>query len=313
MTTETASAEWTAWTTTARIVVADSARIDEAEAIVRGVIAEVDAACSRFRPDSELRLVESRLPDGVAVSPVLAHLVAGALEAAAWTDGDVDPTLGRELVALGYDRDFSLLAEPSGDHPAVELSIVERRSRWTEIRLDGDTLVVPPGVALDLGATAKAIAADTAARRVAETLDTGVLVSLGGDIATSGAFADGWQVLVQDLPADPAQQVTLVAGSAVATSSTQKRRWSSQGVTRHHILDPRLGVPAPAVWRSATVAAPTCLRANALSTAAIVRGLRAASWLDGEGAAARLVDDAGRVVTVGGWPVDDRAHEGVFG
>lgn len=313
MTTETASAEWSVWTTNARVVVTDPASIDEAETVVRSVIAEVDAACSRFRPDSELHLIESRLPDGVEITPVLAHLVAGALEAAAWTDGDVDPTLGRELVALGYDRDISLLAEPSGDYPAVELTIAERRSRWKEIRLDDDILVVPAGVVLDLGATAKAIAADRAAQRVADLLDTGVLVSLGGDIATSGDVADGWQVLVQDLPADPAQQVTLAAESAVATSSTQKRRWSSHGVTRHHILDPRLGVPAPAVWRSATVAAPTCLRANAMSTAAIVRGLRAASWLDGEGAAARLVDDARRVVTVGGWPADDRAEERVYG
>ncbi len=73
-------------------------------------------------------------------------------------------------------------------------------------------------------------------------------------------------MFVQDLPTDPAQVITLTDGMAVATSSTQKRRWTASGRAAHHILDPRTLSPAPAVWRSVTVAAaPSAALANTLS------------------------------------------------
>jgi thiamine biosynthesis lipoprotein len=141
-----------------------------------------------------------------------------------------------------------------------------------------------------------------------------VLVSIGGDIATAGAEpADGWEVLVQDTEADPRQQVSLAAGAAMATSSTQKRRWMSGGYLRHHILDPQSGLPAAPTWRSVTVAASTCLQANAMTTASIVRGFRAVQWLEDNNIGARFVDLQGRVVTTGQWPapVESREHAGV--
>ena len=109
-------------------------------------------------------------------------------------------------------------------------------------------------------------------------------------------------MLVQDLPTDPWQQVTLGAGQAMATSSTQKRRWKHDSHDMHHILDPRCGLPAEPVWRSVTVAAPSCLLANAYSTAGIVRGFAAVSWFEHEGITARLMDQQGRTVATGGWP-----------
>lgn len=70
----------------------------------------------------------------------------------------------------------------------------------------------------------------------------------------------------------------------------------------HHILDPRSGLPAAETWRTATVAAPSCLHANALSTAAIVRGIAARGWLGEQGVAARFVDAGGRVSATSAWP-----------
>ncbi|MEO5994702.1 MAG: FAD:protein FMN transferase, partial [Arthrobacter sp.] len=89
---------------------------------------------------------------------------------------------------------------------------------------------------------------------------------------------------------------------AMATSSTQKRRWQHAGAQVHHILDPRFGLPAETVWRSVTVAAPTCLEANAFSTAGVVRGFRAVDWFRDRGIAGRFVDQQGRIITTGGWP-----------
>lgn len=285
-----------------------------AEEAVRGVVAAVDLACSRFREDSELMRVQSRMPQGVGISPLFRLLLERALDAARLTGGDVDPTLGAELAALGHGPEWQrpgLTSIPVSPQPAPpRQSSVPRAPGWSRLDLDASTLTLPPGLRLDLGATAKAVAADLAAAAVHRALGCGVLVGLGGDLASAGPGPqeDGgpgqWQVMVQDLPADPCQQVSLAPGFALATSSTQKRRWKHQGTEVHHILDPRFGLPAEPVWRSVTVAAPTCLKANACSTAAVVRGFAAVDWFRSEGIAARLVDSRGRVITTGEWPAE---------
>jgi thiamine biosynthesis lipoprotein len=303
MTTPTSRDDWRVWSCDASVVVtgADAPRAGE---LVRSILREVDEACSRFRPDSELTRRAGEFAHGAEASPMLAYLVRCALDAADLTDGDVDPTLGTELANLGYDRDISALDNGGelGSAP-VATTLLQRSSLWRGITLDGARLTIPAGVRLDLGASAKAAAADLAASRVAAELGGGVLVSIGGDISTSGTEpADGWDVLVQDTETDPRQQVSLTAGAAMATSSTQKRRWMSGGYLRHHILDPRSGLPAAPAWRSVTVAAESCLRANAFSTASIVRGFRAVEWLESRNVGARFVDLQGRVVTTDQWP-----------
>lgn len=291
------TAQWDVWGTVARIVVTDPAALADATALVRAELAAVDAACSRFRPDSELNAAcrAGGLP--VTVSPLLADLVAAALEAARRTDGDVDPTVGGALCGLGYDRDFAAL---TGREVAPAVRVFPTPD-WKAVRLRGYELSVPTGMLLDLGATAKAAAADRAATLVALRLGVGVLVALGGDIATAGPGPDGgWRVLVQDRPGDPSGVVRLPAGAALATSSTAARTWGRPGELLHHILDPRTGRPAPAVWRTVSVAAFSCLRANTLSTAAVVRGQDAPKLLDG--IPSRLVTPDLDVLRLGGWP-----------
>lgn len=311
-TTTTAQRSWQVWGLSACVVVTSPAALDGAVRLARCVLDGVDLACSRFRTDSELAVRRRELAAGARVTPVLACLVDAALEAARWTGGAVDPTLGNDLISLGYDRDFSCLP-PAGPAPfpvAAPRRVLERGvPGWRRITLDGTFLTVPADITLDLGATAKAVAADMAAARIAAELGCGVLVNLGGDIATAGpAPVDGngpaghWQVLVQDTLEDPAQQVSLPAGHALATSSTVKRRWRQDGALRHHILDPRFGLPVETVWRSASVAASTALEANAYSTAALVKGHAAPGWLRGRGVSSRLVDQQGRTVSTTAWP-----------
>jgi thiamine biosynthesis lipoprotein len=290
------TAQWTVWGTVARIVVTDPAALTSATAIVRAELAAVDAACSRFRPDAELTAV-CRSPRPMTISPLLADLVTAALEAARQTGGDVDPTVGGALCGLGYDRDFAAL---TGHRVAPGVRVFPAPD-WRRVRLRGRELTVPTGVLLDLGATAKAVTADRAAARVAAELGTGALVALGGDIATAGPGpGGGWRVLVQDRSEDPHCTVRLPAGAALATSSTVARAWGRPGELLHHILDPRTGRPAPRVWRTVSVAAFTCLRANTLSTAAIVRGHAAPDLL--RGVPARLVTPDLDVLRLGGWP-----------
>jgi FAD:protein FMN transferase len=291
------TAQWSVWGTVARVVVTEPALLARATAVVEAELAAVDAACSRFRPDSELSVACRAGGRPVVVSPLLADLVGAALEAARQTGGDVDPTVGAALCGLGYDRDFAAVTGRAVA-PAVR---VFATPDWRSVQLHDCELTVPDGVLLDLGATAKAAAADRAARLVAGRLGVGVLVALGGDIATAGPAPDGgWSVLVQDRPGDPHCTVRLPAGAALATSSTAGRSWGRPGELLHHILDPRTGRPAPRVWRTVSVAASSCLRANTLSTAAVVRGHAAPELL--RGGPARLVTPELDVLRLGGWP-----------
>ncbi|MBT0773038.1 FAD:protein FMN transferase [Kineosporia sp. J2-2] len=303
--------QWPVWSTTARIVVTDPAVADQAYDVVAEQLDEVDRACSRFRDDSELERVQkilagNRTDRAVTVSPLLAVLIGAALEAAEKTDGDVDPTLADDLAALGYDEDYSIIHTKVGglDIP-ITLSRRVRHS-WRDVSLTGRRLRMPAGMRLDLGATAKAWAADRAARSIADRFGVGALVSLGGDIATAGPAPEGgWQVLVQDGANEPATRVGLDGGTAgLATSSTVSRSWRNGTRAVHHILNPASGLPAAPVWRTVSVAAGTCLEANVLSTAAIVRGDDALHWLREKGHPARLVASDGEVLTINGWPFD---------
>jgi len=299
------------------VMTCGAADLELAVAAVREVVAAIDLACSRFRNDSELTALNRARGQTTRVSPLLADAVGAALRAAQLTDGAVDPTLGEALIALGYDSDFDLglgrrgAQRPAGaagsppPRPALSLAAVPG---WRTIRVDrrAGTVGFADGVSLDLGATAKALAADRAAA-AAQRAARGVLVSLGGDIATAGESpADGWLVRVTDDhragARAPGQWIT-IRGGGLATSSTVARRWrTAQGQTVHHLLDPRDGHPAATGWRTASVAAASCLDANIASTAAIVRGHPALAWLAEQGLPARLVTDAGAVVHLAGWP-----------
>jgi FAD:protein FMN transferase len=293
--------EWPLWSTTARLVVTDPGLLDEARVVVDGYLAQVDDAANRFRADSEISTLRPGADGYARLSPVLADLVSEALAVAWFTAGDVDPTVGTSMNALGYDRDLALVLDDSRPVRAL----LRPAPGWRKLRLVGDRLLLPRGVELDLGATAKAAAADHAAELVHRELGVGVLVSLGGDIATAGHGPEGgWQVHVQDRVEDPSTQVALPSGTAIATSSTVSRQWRGEDRVLHHIVDPRTGEPAEAVWRSVTVAAATCVRANAATTAALVRGPRAPRWLERLGYPARLIAADRTVLTIGAWPQD---------
>jgi FAD:protein FMN transferase len=298
--------------TTAVLLVTEPAALPRARALADAELAAVDLACSRFRPDSELCRLNGSNGELTAVSELFTALIAEALRAAELTDGNVDPTCGQALVAAGYDRDFGEL-KSAGQDRAGGQPIAARAGPipgWRRVWLDADRRLarLDDGVQLDLGATAKAWAADHCAELIATTVGCGVLVSLGGDIAVAGPpLADGWQVRVTDdhaAAADaPGQTVTIRSGG-LATSSTTVRTWTTAGRAMHHIIDPATGEPVHSCWRTVSVAAGTCTDANIASTASIIRGESAISWLDQAALPARLVRHDGRTFVTTCWPVE---------
>jgi thiamine biosynthesis lipoprotein len=277
------------------------------------VVAAFDKACSRFRDDSELEALNAAAGEPVAVGPLLLEAVAAAVRAARLTDGDVDPTVGRALIALGYDRDFSALPASRRDDHSRRPTLTEVPG-WRTVRLDEATRTIqlPRGVRLDLGATTKALAADRAVAEAAAACGCEVLVSLGGDLATAGAPRGGWRVRVTDdhCGGDEAPgQWIAVRGGGLATSSVTTRSWQMPWGPAHHLINPVTGRPAGGPWRTATVAAASCLDANSASTAAIIRGDRAQQWLSSLALPSRLVARDGHVCHLAGWPAagDDLA------
>jgi thiamine biosynthesis lipoprotein len=311
---EFASARWEALGTTVVLRSTDTEALPHARTRVECELDEIDRACSRFRPDSELSRMNARAGRSVHASPLLIEALELALSAALVTEGDVDPTVGRALELAGYDRDWRLLAVPRGE-PGPPAITLRARAGWQTVELDpaARTVRVPAGVRLDLGATAKAWAADRAAAAASAATGGGVLVSLGGDIATSGpAPPGGWQIRVTDDhrsdPSVPGQTVAIRSGG-LATSSTAVRRWSHGGHTMHHIIDPATGAPARTSWRTVSVAAADCAQANIAATAALVRADAVPQWLAGLGLPARLQRWDGRVTTVGDWPVESSGED----
>jgi thiamine biosynthesis lipoprotein len=310
-------ARWEALGSTVDLRVTDSRALARARVRVERELAEIDLACSRFRADSELSRVNARAGGWVGVSTLLIEALQLAVGAARLTDGDVDPTVGRALELAGYDRDWRSLPSARGesDPPVVRKAIsVRARGGWQTLELDvaGSRVRVAPGVRLDLGATAKAWAADRAAIAAFADVACGVLVSLGGDVATAGpAPSGGWAIRVtddhrSDLRA-PGQTIAIDSGG-LATSSTAVRRWSHAGHTMHHLIDPETGMPARTPWRTVSVAAADCAQANIAATASLVRGATAPAWLEGLGLPARLHGRDGQVTTVGRWPGERPSH-----
>jgi thiamine biosynthesis lipoprotein len=297
-------ATWRALGTGVQVLTTCRADLAAARQVVAAEVAAIDLAASRFRADSEVSRLAAACGRAVPVSPLLAAAIAAALRAARLTGGAVDPTVGTAMADLGYDRDFAALSARSGS------VTVRRLPGWRSVELDAaaGTVRVPAGTMIDLGATAKAFAADRAARLAAAAAGCGVLVSLGGDVAAAGpAPAGGWRVLVTDDHArvDGGQRVTVSSGG-LATSSTTVRRWLRNGRELHHLLDPATCAPVDGPWRTVSVAAGSCLDANVASTATIVLADRGLSWLAGTGLPGRLVAHDGTVHCVGDWPSEDR-------
>jgi thiamine biosynthesis lipoprotein len=262
--------EWPLWSTTMRVVTADPHALPSARRLVETELAHVELAASGGRRDAEV----STLPTGrrTRISGTLAAILAAALRAAEATHGALDPTTGRAL-------------RPVGD-----------TDPWRGIELDEahQTVLVPRGVELDLDRIARAWAADRCAAVVADVLDVGVLVSLGGDIATAGPAGGGaWEVLVADpdgRPSGPAALVAIPTGLAVVTSTPSSTSTPPSATTRTSPL------------RTATVVAQDCVTATTWSAAALADD--GPARLTERGLPARLVDVFGSLTYLGGWPED---------
>jgi thiamine biosynthesis lipoprotein len=215
--------------------------------------------------------VNARAGEPVDVSAVTADLVALAVEKWRATEGWFDPTILPSLMAAGYDRSFDEGLE--GPEPAETTAAPGCEG----IVVAAGTVLVPAGVALDLGGIGKGRAADLVIDELADAGVQGACVNLGGDLRAVGQAPDGasgWGIAIDD-PLDPTRSLVTIglAQGALATSSIAKRRWARRdGTVAHHLIDPRTGRPSSSDVVSATVIADTAVDAEVLAKVAVMRG-----------------------------------------
>jgi FAD:protein FMN transferase len=280
-------------------VLAPAGHADEAAGRVRRLFEDWERRLSRFRPDSELTRLNAHAGRPVPVGALLYRVLDTALAAARATGGVYDPTMGRQLARLGYDRSFEQVParsprrEPAGPGGG-----------WREVRMDPAARLVtlPPGVGVDLGGIAKGMAVDAAVERLGQAGVGPVMVNAGGDLRVGGRPPGGgdWWIVIDGRCAR--LRVPLAAG-ALATSGIARRRWSQGGERRHHLLDPRTGEPARTGLWSVTAVAGSCAQAEVAAKVAFVLGRDpGAEFLRDQGLAGLFAGEDGRWWPAGTWP-----------
>lgn len=278
--------EFELWTTQATILSLEAPLCEVTRSLILDELNLIELTCSRFRENSEVRRLESKVGKNVLVSRRLHELLRGAKDARERTCGAVDVELPRANIVA---TDGPIWRQPGFDEAV-------------------GTYTPSADTCLDFGSIGKAYAADTIANLLTHWVGAGVLVNFGGDICIAGAVPSaGWNVAIEDGTGRPESVVSLRTG-ALATSSTRKRsRIDSSGKSQHHIMDPRTGLTPMSSWTDVSVVAGDCVTANAYATGAIVMGTAAPDFLLQRGIAARLVADNGQVCCVGGWPAESQA------
>ncbi|BCJ86029.1 FAD:protein FMN transferase [Effusibacillus dendaii] len=267
---------------------------------------QMEAICSRFRPESELSRLNRHAGQTMAVSSLLFAVLQAAANAFQETDGLYHPGLLHQLELTRYDRSFELILAQGGTDNINSANIHSETSANTTCKtaardcpfeLDANNLTVriQKGIKIDLGGIAKGWTVDHAASFL-EKWGCG-FVNAGGDLRIFGKRRGPWLVGVEN-PFDTDSDLTVLSlySGAVATSSRIKRSWNQGRKRMHHLIDPRTGLPMETQTAAATVTAPTACQADVWAKVMVLLDRETAfSWIEKRGQQAIVVDENGQV------------------
>jgi thiamine biosynthesis lipoprotein len=203
------------------------------------------------------------------------------------------------VIRAGYDRSFDDLPATRSRRPASHLTV-----GCADIEVTDHHVTLPEGTGFDPGGIGKGLAADLIGREIRAAGADGVCVNLGGDLRVSGSAPGGgtWTVGVEHAWSAAPLALIGLAGGAVATSTTLRRRWELDGVEHHHLIDPGTGEPSDTDLTSATVVTGQAWMAEVLAKAVLLRGsAHPFDLIGGTSAEAIVVDEAGRVTASPGF------------
>lgn len=243
---------------------------------IETALARIVAQMSNWEPDSDISRY-NRAPAGSwhRLSEEFRDVLTCALHVAKASNGAFDPSVGPLVDAWGFG--------PPGDRSepqAIERHELSRRVDWRriEVRADGNELLQPGGLQLDLCAIAKGYAVDRVADCLREEGVDNALVEVGGELYGMGRRADGrrWRVMVDDEDDDASERRIVELDRAAIASSGDRwhRRDDGHGRMLSHSIDPRGGVPVEDAPRLVSVLADNAMEADAWATALTVMGAR---------------------------------------
>jgi FAD:protein FMN transferase len=285
--------------TDVRVLVSSPTPLDALR--VHALFQRLHRTLTRFDPASELSCLNARSGQEVAVSPALLRAVEAAVWAAGMSDGLVDPTILDDLEHAGYagSRDGQApvpLTEALHAAAARRPAAPRRPARWASITLDASrsTIRLPAGIRIDLGGSAKGLAADLAGELLAG--HSGYAVDAGGDLRIGGSEPGPRAVHIRHPLDDEIAHSFTVTTGAVATSGLQTRVWRTERGFAHHLIDPARGTPAWTGVIQATALAATALEAETLAKTALLRGPRAGRDVLARHGGALILDDGSLVL-----------------
>jgi len=283
----------TTWS--ARLVVPRQRDLHPLHAGIQAQLDQVVAQMSTWEPASDLSRYNAA-PAGrwCPLPPQTQAVVRCASDIAMRSEGAFDPTVG-PLVALWG---FGAHAGPRRSPDAATVAATRARCGWQRLHWQGDALLQPGGLELDLSAIAKGFGVDEVVRWLRAQQVDAALVEVGGELHGYGRKPDGqpWRVLVESAPEEDARtptppRVLALDDMAVATSGDRWHRYRSEGEQVSHSLDPRSGHPVRRAAAAVTVVAADAMHADAWATALTVlgreQGLQLATRL---GLAARFLE-----------------------
>lgn len=303
-----------------RPLLAGSPSPEELALRAQAYVEDFAARLSRFRDDSELSALNTDARAAAPGSPLLktpgSPLLRTAVLAGLWaarrSGGLVDPTLAGAIEQAGYASSLDGVRPPSlpqaiDQAPPRRPAKPDPRETWRQVRVDGELICRPQGVAIDTGGTGKGLCADAVAHRLSHC--SRFVVDCGGDLAIGGVGAQlqPYQVEVEH-PLTGETIVTLSVGAGgVATSGVNVRLWrSGDGGFAHHLLDPSTGLPAWTGLIGATALGGSALEAETLSKTALLLGPEGARRVLAEHGGL-VVHDDGDVEQIGPLPLANAA------
>lgn len=242
----------------------------------------------------------------VAVDKKLIELLEFAKEMYRLTDGSVNVAMG-SVTSIWHEYMEKGLSDPENASlpPMDELTRAGEHCKIDDVKINSEkntVFLADPQMKLDVGAVAKGFAAE----KIGELLDdkgiSGYVLNFGGNVRTVGSQDDGspWRVGVEDpdSPDSASYTATLaLSGQSLVTSGIYRRSYTVDGVSYHHIIDPKTLMPADR-YKSVSIVCKDSALGDALSTAlfsmSVEDGKNLISKL--EGTEAMWIDTDGNII-----------------
>ena len=258
----------------------------------------------RIEDSDVARLNAAAGTDWITVDPKTAALLAVSLDVAQKSGGAFDPTILPVSSLWDFGGDNQHL--PSD----ADLKKFDAYVDYRNLRVDTQSSAASLKLhymAIDLGGIGKGAACDEAVEAYRKAGADYGIIAVGGSVGVYGSKPDGspWRIAVRDPKAGDGQadamgQIELTSGF-VSTSGTYEKYFTENGVTYHHLLNPKTGYPENNGLISVTVKANNGALSDALSTACFVLGREKGEALLAQyGADGVFIDTAGKVYVTAG-------------